>query len=43
MLSQAGLADGSMRSAAPTAATEESGGGVMVRQFTFDLREVARP
>jgi hypothetical protein len=43
MLSQAGLADGSMRSAAPTAASEESGGGVMVRQFTFDLREAGRP
>ena len=43
MLSQAGLADGSMCSAAPTAASEESGGGVMVRQFTFDLREAGRP
>ncbi len=43
MLSQAGLADGSMRSAAPSAAAEESGGAVMVRQFTFDLREANRP
>jgi hypothetical protein len=32
-----------MRSAAPTAAAEESGGAVMVRQFTFDLREANRP
>jgi hypothetical protein len=43
MLSRAGLADGSMRSAAPTAAAEESGGAAMVRQFTFDLREAGRP
>ena len=44
LLSRAGLADGSMRTAAPTSAGDDSGGGVMVRQFTFDLREApAKP
>jgi hypothetical protein len=42
LLSRAGLADGAMRTAAPTAAGGDEGGGVMVRQFTFDLRE-AKP
>jgi hypothetical protein len=39
LLGRAGLADGTMRTAAPTAAGADDGGGVMVRQFTFDLRE----
>ena len=44
LLSRAGLADGLMRTAAPTSAGDDSGGGVMVRQFTFDLREApAKP
>ena len=43
LLSQAGLADGSVRSAAPTSAGDDGGSGVVVRQFTFDLREPGRP
>lgn len=44
LLSQAGLADGSARSAAPTSAGDDGAtSGVVVRQFTFDLREPARP
>jgi hypothetical protein len=38
LLSQAGLADGSVRSAAPTAADDEGGPPVVVRQYTFDLQ-----
>lgn len=38
LLSQAGLADGSVRSAAPTAAEEEGGPAAVVRQYTFDLQ-----
>lgn len=37
LLSQAGLADGSVRSAAPTAAGDE-GPAAVVRQFAFDLQ-----
>ena len=43
LLAQAGLADGSVRSAAPTSDGGDGGPGVVVRQFTFDLREPARP
>ena len=43
LLSQAGLADGSVRSAAPTSAGDDGGPGVVVRQFAFDLREPGRP
>ena len=43
LLGQAGLADGSVRSAAPTSAGDDGGPGVVVRQFAFDLREPARP
>lgn len=38
LLSQAGLADGSVRSAAPTGADDDGGPAVLVRQYTFDLQ-----
>ena len=37
LLGQAGLADGSVRSAAPAAAEEDAGSPAAVRQFVFDL------
>ncbi len=43
LLGQAGLADGSVRSAAPTSGGDDGGPGVVVRQFAFDLRELGRP
>jgi hypothetical protein len=43
LLSQAGLADGSVRSANPAFGGDDSAdGGVVVRQFTFDIRERSR-
>lgn len=43
LLSQAGLADGSARSAAPTSAGDDAGAPAMVRQFAFDLQMPRRP
>jgi hypothetical protein len=43
LLSQAGLADGSVRSAAPTSAGDGSGPAAMVRQFVFDLQMPRQP
>jgi Caspase domain len=43
LLSQAGLADGSVRSAAPTSAGDDPGSVAMVRQFIFDLQMPRQP
>jgi hypothetical protein len=42
LLSEAGLADGSVRSAAPTSSGDDAGPGVTVRQFAFDLQRPGR-
>lgn len=43
LLSQAGLADGSARTAAPTSAGDDSSAPAVVRQFAFDLQMPRRP